>query len=176
MCSEKVGEAGRVAEQGLLHPSSSAGQANEIHPPTQERQRRCRMGDGGPCWARQPSLGAECCREGWGRGHQVSTNPRGGTVILYIQGFSICESAYSLSMLLLLLWLFEDTHRGVKNSSHLMHVFSAEVEQGDILPPCCISRAVNKCPFQSTQCHLPAFLAFLLISLFKNGSHAWLHG
>ena len=109
-----------------------------------------------------PSLDAECCGEAWGRGHHVSTNPRGGTVILYIHGFSICESAHSLSMLLLLLWLFEDTHRGVKNSSHLMRVFSAEVEQGDVPPPCCISHAVNKCPFQTTQCHLSSLFSLFV--------------
>ena len=65
-------------------------------------------------------------------------------------------------MLLLLLWSFEDTHRGVKNSSQLMRLFSAEVEQDDVPPLCCISRAVNKCPFQATQWPLSSIFSLFV--------------
>lgn len=55
MCSEKVGEGGRVAEQGFFTPPPvQARPVKFTHPP--ERQQWCSMGDGGPCWARQPIL------------------------------------------------------------------------------------------------------------------------
>ena len=93
LCSEKVGEGGRVAEQSFFTPPpAQARPVKSTHPP--------KRGSGGAVWVREghagqgsPSLDAECWGEGWSRGHQVSAKPRGGTVILCIHGFSICESA-----------------------------------------------------------------------------------
>lgn len=73
-------------------------------------------------------------------------------LILMIYIFRICEFTYWLNFfvtpksIFAELWgSFVDMQGEAKDSSHPVHTFPAEVEQGESLPSCLIAHTVNRC-------------------------------
>lgn len=78
--------------------------------------------------------------------------------ILIIHPFHTCEFTSTNQYSAVLLRIFVDMNRVVKNLSHLS-MFSAVIKQGDALPYCFTSQRANNYPFCST-CSVLCFLHF----------------